>query len=123
MGRVDHRLVQRREACEYLVEHAKPAPADKAVVDCLGRPAFGRRITPPQPVPDYEDNAADDPSPHVTAENTAQSGASAPAITRSDHPWQRLLTPPLNQPVCFDKTSLTRPEPEGIDKWMGPPAD
>jgi hypothetical protein len=45
---------------ENLVELAKPSPTDEAVVDRLGRPVLGRRIAPPQTVPDHDDDAADD---------------------------------------------------------------
>jgi hypothetical protein len=42
--------------------NGQAAPADKAVVDRLVRAVGGRRITPAQPVPDHEDDAADDPA-------------------------------------------------------------
>ena len=64
MGRVDHESIGfpalGNQGGENLVKHAKPTPSDEAVIDRLGRPIFGRRITPAQPILDYEDDAADD---------------------------------------------------------------
>src|SRR3546814_1993115 len=60
MGRVDHQLVGLpalgRKGGEDLVEHAKPAPPDEAVIDRFGRSIVSGRIAPPQTVPDHEDN-------------------------------------------------------------------
>lgn len=47
---------------EDAVEHAQAAPANEPVVDGLVRAVTGRRISPAQPVPDHEDDAADDPA-------------------------------------------------------------
>ncbi|GLK42779.1 hypothetical protein GCM10017612_06960 [Novosphingobium resinovorum] len=66
MGRVDHRLVGLaafgRKSRENLVEYAKPAPPDEAVIDRLGRSIVSGHIAPPQAIPDHEDNATDDPT-------------------------------------------------------------
>src|SRR5690606_23954429 len=57
--------------------------------------------------------------PHATAENTARSGASAPPTTRSDHSWQRLLAPPLNQPILASASNLMGPEPRRRFAFFG----
>ena len=74
MCRIDHQLVRLArlgcKTCEYLVEHAHTAPADKgspersrrAIVDRLGWPILRWRVAPAQPVLDYEKDAADDPT-------------------------------------------------------------
>src|SRR5450755_4323017 len=66
MGRVDHQPARStslaRQLGEDLVEHAKTAPAHEPVVDRLVRTVVARSITPPQPVPDDEDDPADHPS-------------------------------------------------------------
>ena len=76
IGRIYHQLIglaalrcQRRE---NLVEHTQAAPMDEAVVDRLGWPVLGRRIAPPQTVPDHEDDAADDP-PIINPRHTMRS--------------------------------------------------
>lgn len=46
---------------EDAVEHAQAAPADEPVVDRLVRAITGRCITPAEPVPDHENNAAHNP--------------------------------------------------------------
>ena len=65
MCRIDHqrirRLTLRRKVCDYLIERAKPAATDEAVVDRPGGAVFSRRITLPQFVSDDEANAAFDP--------------------------------------------------------------
>jgi len=77
VGDIDHQLIGLaalgREACKDAVEHAKPAPADEAVVDGLVRAVGLRRIAPAQPVADHEDNAADY-ALVVHARNTVESG-------------------------------------------------
>jgi hypothetical protein len=49
MGRIDHQLIGLpalgSQGSEDLVEHPEPAPSDEAVVDRLGWPVFGRRVT------------------------------------------------------------------------------
>jgi len=49
-----------RQRGENLVEHAQPAPADEAVVDCLVRAIVARRVPPAQSVPDHKHDRADD---------------------------------------------------------------
>lgn len=51
-----------REGREYPVEHAKSALPDEAVADRFGRTIVSGGITPPQVVPDDENDTADDPS-------------------------------------------------------------
>ena len=64
--RVDHQLaglaVLRRKCGKDAVEHAEPAPADEAVVDCLVRTVVLQRVSPAQAVPDHEDDSVDDPA-------------------------------------------------------------
>ena len=48
------------ELGEDAVEHALAAPPDSGL-DRLVRTIRGRRITPAQPIPDHENNAAHDP--------------------------------------------------------------
>ena len=66
MVRVDHRLVGLaafgRKSREDLVEYAKPAPPDEAVIDRLGRSIVSGHNAPPQAIPDHEDNTTDDPT-------------------------------------------------------------
>jgi hypothetical protein len=66
MGGIDHEPIGLpalgSEFGEDAVEHAQAAPADEPVVDRLVRAIGGRRIAPAQPVPDHEDDAADDPA-------------------------------------------------------------
>ena len=60
VGGIDHDPV--RLSClssqfdKDTIEHTKAAPADEAVVDRLVRSVSSRRITPPQAVPDHEDD-------------------------------------------------------------------
>ena len=51
-----------RQFGEYLIEHAKTAPAHEPAVNRLVRTVFARSITPPQTVPDDQDNSANHPS-------------------------------------------------------------
>jgi hypothetical protein len=65
IGGVDRQLIGLAALCrqfgKYPVEHAEAAPADEAVVDRLVKIVFSGRVAPPQPVPDHEEDAADDP--------------------------------------------------------------
>lgn len=64
MGGIDHQLIGLtalgRQLGEDPVEHAQTATANERVVDRLVRTVAGRCITPAQPVPDTEDDAAHD---------------------------------------------------------------
>lgn len=77
MGGVDHELIGLPalgcQLAKDAVEHPQTAPADEAVVDRLVRTIGGRRITPAQPVPDHEDDAADDP-PVINPRNAVRQG-------------------------------------------------
>ena len=53
---------------EDFVEHAEPAPAHEAIVDCLVRSVVGGRVAPAQAVANDEDDAADHP-PVINAGN------------------------------------------------------
>ncbi len=60
MCRIDHDPVWlssfARQLGKDAAEHAKAAPTDEPVIDCLVRPVGSRCIAPPQPVLDDEDN-------------------------------------------------------------------
>ena len=65
VGRIDHRLIGLAalglQLGEDRTEDDKAAAADETIVSRLVRAVLFWRIAPAQPVPDNEDDAADDP--------------------------------------------------------------
>ena len=65
MGGIDHQVIGvtaiGRQGGEDLVEYPEPAPTDEAIIDRFVRAILLGRITPAQPVPDYENDSADHP--------------------------------------------------------------
>ena len=66
VGRVDHQPVRwagvRRQSREYAIEHAHPRPSYEPVVQGFMRSVDLGRVTPPQPVADDVNDAADNPT-------------------------------------------------------------
>jgi len=90
MGRIDHQLfglAPFAESDAKILLNIKPALADGLLIDRLGSTVLGKRIAPPQAVPDQEQETAENPSiiepaaARATAGNKAQFGVFAPPIT------------------------------------------
>ena len=110
---VDHELIGLAalggELGKDPVEHAQAAPADEAVVDRLMRTIGGRRITPAQPVPDHEDDTADDP-PIIDPRNAMRKweiGLNPAHLRLAQHPdlrqQQRLLSVAIDSTDCLQR--------------------
>ena len=93
MGGVDHQLIGLAALCrqfgEYPVEYAEAAPADEAVVDRLVGTVFAGRVTPPQSVPDHEDDAGDNP-PIIDPRTPCDSGNTAASPAEPTAPLCKL---------------------------------
>jgi hypothetical protein len=107
VGCVNHQPIRlaclARQLGEYLVEHTKPAPPDKPIVDRLVQAVTRWCITPAQPIPDDKDNPADHP-PVINPRNPMRKRKercnpvhSAPLTTKINHSSQHLPAPQMNQ--------------------------
>src|SRR5665213_1696795 len=121
MRGIDHQTVRpgalRRQLGEDTIEHAKPAPADEAVVDRLVRAVILRRIAPAQSIADHEDNPRDH-TPVIDPRNTMRQRKIRfdPAHLRTRQPKQithrsTLPAPTMNQTFASSARKLIGPEP------------
>ncbi len=121
MCRIDHQLIRLArfgcEACKYLVEHTHRAPSDKPVVDRLGRAILRWSVAPAQPIADYENNTADDPTV-IDARNPLRQREIRLNLAHLRLGQPNQVTPgnasfaaPLNQPLKTYASTLIGPEP------------
>lgn len=80
VGCIDHQpfgLAPFAESDAKILSNTKPAPADELLIDRAGSTVLGKRIVPPQAVPDQEQGTSENPSiiepaaDHETTGNTA----------------------------------------------------
>ena len=103
VGGIDHQLIRPpalgRQRRKNEVEHARPAPADEAIVDRLVRAIVLRCVAPAQPVADHKDGPADHPSivdpRHTVRQRKVRFN---PALLRLQQP----------DPITHGSTSLRR---------------
>lgn len=119
MGGVDHDLLGSgpfaSQPCEDAVENAQPAPADKAVVECLMRAVVLGRILPLQAVADD----IDDPAHHrrSSTSGTPCESENATISAPSDANSSETITHHSILPdiVNTSQSKFISPEPERAD--------